>query len=1081
MRGWSIAVLALVVAFLAGVRSQTIAPPRLVAGASIEQTATPKSTYAYEVALRAGDVLDLSATQDQVIVKFTVTEPVAGAAHAFDLPQIHPLPDRLLFLAETTGVHRIEVYVDGINTRATVPHVGARSFTISVEQLGPASSADIERARVARMAARAGALVGRQTLAAIEEAIPLFVEAANGWRALGERRLEAATLRGLANTTAFFTQFRIASAEAWERQIAIWRDFGEIELEWDSWRGLNVEYADDGRSVQARDAGREAIRLSRAFPDRARHGMDLRRAAFDEMVLGNFDEARRLAGQSLDVGIAVGDASIEALALDVLARLQALSGDQAAAMQQQERALQLVGESRIRRHFLMPLGFYQLQQGDLDAAERTLTEGLALATRFVQREWDALMRIGLGDIRIARGDRAGARSHYDEARANLSKTGSLVYRCTLESRAGRLELNDGHLEAARARFDEALAIATRLGAAPCEAESRSGLADVALAADRLDEARPHALRVVELVDGFREASMSIEARTLGFASMTPAYERAVDLLMRLAVGSTRDARVAEALSLHERALARGLLDGLTTERLERAVRVPAPLQIEQRQLREIWRARVVEHETMVQRNATERAKALAAEMASLAARLRDVEARIDALDPRHASFVRPQPLNSEAIRALLDEGTLLLEYALGERRSYLWAVDGREIRAFTLAPRAEIEAAARDAHAALAREPGGPSAWSEQQREAVDRLARLVLDPVSTLLTKRRLVVVASGALALVPFSALPVLSDARGASGVEGSVLSEAREATRVEGPVLSKAREASRVEGPLIAEHEIVSLPSATVLAALRSLEASRPRPSKSAVVFADPVYERDDPRLTTRLVPATTSVTRSAGPVPSDTASDAAEPPRGWTTPPDHQRGVALTRLLFSRREAAAIQRYAPSRPLSLVGLEATRDRALSPDLADYGIVHFAAHGLVQAEVPNLSGVALSLVDRQGRPQNGFLMLPDVYDLSLNADLVVLSACQTALGNEIRGEGLVGLPRGFMYAGASRVISSLWRVDDEATAALMDGFYRRLLRDRLTPGAALRAAQLEVRRTPRWRAPFFWAGFVLQGDWR
>jgi CHAT domain-containing protein/tetratricopeptide (TPR) repeat protein len=1061
MTGWSLAVLALVVAFLAGVRSQTIAPPRLVAGASIEQTATPKSTYAYEVALRAGDVLDLTATQDQVIVKFTVTEPAGGTAHAFDLPQIHPLPDRLIFLAQTTGVHRIEVYVDGTNTRATVPRDGPLAFTIGVEQLGPASPADVERARVARLGARAGALVGQQTLSSIEKAIPLFVEAANGWRALGERRLEGATLRGLANTSAFFTQFRIASAEAWERQIAIWRDLGELDLEWDSWRGLNVEYADDGRSVQARDAGREAIRLSRAFPDRLRHGMDLRRAAFDEMVLGNYEEARRLAGQALDVGIAVGDVIIEARALDVLARLQALSGDRAAAMQQQERALQLVGEDRIRRQFLMPLGFYQLQQGDLDAAERTFTEGLALATRFVQREWDALMRIGLGDIKIGRGDRAGARSHYDEARTNLLKTGFLVYRCTLETRAGRLELSDGHLDAGRARFDEALAIATRLGDGPCEAESRSGLADVALATDRLDEAQAQALRVVELVEGFREASVNIEARTLGFASMTSAYERAVDLSMRLAVGSARDAHVAAALSLHERALARGLLDGLTTERLERAVRVPAPLQTELRQLRESWRARVVEHETMVQRNATERAKSLAAEIASLAARLRDVEARIDAIDPRHASFVRPQPLNSEAIRALLDEDTLLLEYALGESRSYLWAVDAREIRAFTLAPRAEIEAAARLAHAALAREPRGLAARSEQQREAVDSLARLVLGPGSTLLAKRRLVVVASGALALVPFSALPVLSAAREASGVEGPVL--------------------SRVEGLLIAEHEIVSLPSATVLAALRSLEMRRPRSSKSAVVFADPVYERDDPRLTTGLVPPTTSVTRSAGHVRSDADSEALEPPRGWATALDHQRGVALTRLLFSRREAAAIQRYAPNRPLSLVGLEATRARALSPDLADYGIIHFAAHGLMQAEVPNLSGVALSLVDRQGRPQNGFLMLPDVYDLSLNADLVVLSACQTALGNEIRGEGVVGLPRGFMYAGASRVISSLWRVDDEATAALMDGFYRRLLSDRLPPAAALRAAQLEVRRTPRWRAPFFWAGFVLQGDWR
>ena len=112
---------------------------------------------------------------------------------------------------------------------------------------------------------------------------------------------------------------------------------------------------------------------------------------------------------------------------------------------------------------------------------------------------------------------------------------------------------------------------------------------------------------------------------------------------------------------------------------------------------------------------------------------------------------------------------------------------------------------------------------------------------------------------------------------------------------------------------------------------------------------------------------------------------------------------------------------------------------------------------------------------------MLLPDVYEMSLNADLVVLSACQTALGTPLRGEGLIGLTRGFMYAGASRVVASLWRVDDEATAALMAAFYRGMLRGGLSVSAAVRAAQLEVRKTRRWSAPYYWAGFVLQGDWK
>ncbi|MGH9855441.1 MAG: CHAT domain-containing protein, partial [Blastocatellia bacterium] len=128
-----------------------------------------------------------------------------------------------------------------------------------------------------------------------------------------------------------------------------------------------------------------------------------------------------------------------------------------------------------------------------------------------------------------------------------------------------------------------------------------------------------------------------------------------------------------------------------------------------------------------------------------------------------------------------------------------------------------------------------------------------------------------------------------------------------------------------------------------------------------------------------------------------------------------------------------------------------------------------------------IVLSLVDQQGRPQDGFLRLHDIYNLNLPAELVVLSACDSALGREIKGEGLVGLTRGFMYAGAARVAASLWKVDDEATAELMAQFYQRMLNDRMSPAAALREAQIAIWRQPRWNAPYYWAAFVMQGEWK
>jgi CHAT domain-containing protein len=149
--------------------------------------------------------------------------------------------------------------------------------------------------------------------------------------------------------------------------------------------------------------------------------------------------------------------------------------------------------------------------------------------------------------------------------------------------------------------------------------------------------------------------------------------------------------------------------------------------------------------------------------------------------------------------------------------------------------------------------------------------------------------------------------------------------------------------------------------------------------------------------------------------------------------------------------------------------------------YRIIHLATHGLFNSEHPELSGVVLSLLDSDGKPQDGVLRLHDIYNLKLPTELVVLSACNTGLGNVIRGEGLVGLTRGFMYAGSPRVIASLWRVDDLATALLMGRFYQRMFREGMSPAAALRQAQIEMLKGKRWRFPYYWAAFVLQGEWK
>jgi len=192
--------------------------------------------------------------------------------------------------------------------------------------------------------------------------------------------------------------------------------------------------------------------------------------------------------------------------------------------------------------------------------------------------------------------------------------------------------------------------------------------------------------------------------------------------------------------------------------------------------------------------------------------------------------------------------------------------------------------------------------------------------------------------------------------------------------------------------------------------------------------------------------------------------------------------LTRLTHSRKEAEAIVAVAPpGSSLLALDFDASRSKALSEELKQFKIVHLATHGILDSANPELSGLVFSLVDKDGKPARGYLRLGDIYNLNLPADLVVLSACQTAIGQEVKSEGLNGLTRGFMYAGAARVVASLWKVDDAATAELMKRFYTYMLDKKLPAAEALRRAQLDIPTLKEeWRPSFYWAGFVLQGEW-
>jgi CHAT domain-containing protein len=342
-------------------------------------------------------------------------------------------------------------------------------------------------------------------------------------------------------------------------------------------------------------------------------------------------------------------------------------------------------------------------------------------------------------------------------------------------------------------------------------------------------------------------------------------------------------------------------------------------------------------------------------------------------------------------------------------------------------------------------------------------------------LGNRRLVIVAAGALQYVPFAMLPTPV----ASG-QWSAASDQQSGTSGQKAAKGKHWPPATDHRPLIVGHEIITLPSASTLAVMRRELATRQPAENAVALLADPVFSPSDARIKASV---SNSEAEPPSPAPADEGSRILEHLAGQSADPTAKTSrLLIPRLPFTRQEADRILAVAPrAANLKAVDFRASKATVTGAELGKYRYVHFATHGYLDSERAGFSALVLSMVDEQGRPQDGFLRANEVYNLSLPAELVALSACQTGLGKEIKGEGLVGLTRGFMYAGAARVVVSLWSVNDKATSELMTKFYEKMLKQGARPAAALRAAQVEMWRQKQWQSPYYWAAFTMQGEWR
>ncbi len=704
---------------------------------------------------------------------------------------------------------------------------------------------------------------------------------------------------------------------------------------------------------------------------------------------------------------------------------------------------------------LLLLGDAQYGLGDTSAARATYERAAALSRSNSFTEAEARAHLKLGTVLAESRDFDRALEYWQAALVYYRKSGNQRSEVNTLLALGSTYRRMRRYTDAVTTLDDALTLSRASAAHVAETQLLGELALVARDQGRFDNAAEQLRALLRRFDGERRSLLAPSLSVTFVDGGQNWYDVYADVLMRWHQTAPRAEHDVEAWSAVEHAKAWGLLEMLQQARshLEQGVD-PALIEKE----RSLW-SQVSARAAQAERAAAV-SRVTGAAIDDLSVQLQLTEAQIRAAAPAYVDLVEPQPVGREQLQhALLDADTVLLEFAPGEAHSWLWAVTPTTFDSYELPGRAEVEMSARRLYELLTARQTKPGSSAPTRRLAIAasdaelpavtaRLGAQLLAPIESRLRGewrgKRLIVVLSGALEYVPFGVL-TLSDGRS-----------------------------------LLADHEIVSLPSATVLATLRRDGANRPRARRALALIGDPVFDADDPRLRRGARSSPGAANRARAAAPSPAAGEPADDTLGEAASVFTRTGFA--RLPFSRQEIADIAAIAAGDSvLQATDFRASHALATSGELGQFRIVHFATHGLLNAQHPELSGLVLSLVDDKGRSQNGFLRLQEIYDLRLPADLVVLSACQTALGREIKGEGLVGLTRGFMYAGAQRVVASLWQVDDLATAALMRAFYRNMLKGRQSPAAALRAAQLEIRKQDRWSAPYYWAAFTLQGEWR
>lgn len=990
-------------------------------GGVAEGILEPGQTHSFVFSVAEGTLVRAVVEQRGVDLVVRLVDPAGRTVIEVDSPTGTQGQEAVVAVTALAGRHLLEL---------SAPGGGTGGYRLVIEDLRTAGPEDRTLARAAAVFAAGEDLRRRGEATSRREAVERYVEAAALYRTLGRSGDEARALQRVGWVHRLLGD-RPGAEAAFRRSLELAQAVGDRELEAVVLNGLGWLHRVAGESAKALACFERALDLFAAEANQHGRATALNNLAWVYEALGETQKALTYYRQALAGWTAVGDQARQATGLNNVGELYLYYGNEELALGCFRRALELrraSGDLQGESTTLNSLAKVYARQGRSQEAIDTLRRALALSRRQGDPRGEASRLASLGSLQLETG--AGAARSYRDSLALYGRLGEPRSEGYVLCGLGSLHHQEGDAPAALDHYRRALELFRRVRDPVGEAEALLGMARLESLEGDLRSARIHAEEALSAVESQRQQPSSLDLRASYLATHRRSFGFYLDLLMRLHRRHPAAGYDVLAFEVSERSQARSLVEGLAGAAGadgagEAGLRSTDRVGALGRRINEVDRRLRQQEEAGV--GPADRLD-LETELVALLLERSEAAARVAAASIRGS----PEPLTLREVQEeLLDGSTTMLAYALGEEGCYLFRVTAGALESYELGRRDQVEELARRFHllAAESHLAGRKSQFRLVARE----LSRTLLGPVAERLGKERLLVVAPGDLHVVPFAALP--------------------------DPVSGRDEMPWLVEG-----HELVSLPSASTLGVLRRRPRGRSIHGETLAVLADPVFTTADPRAAARTTEGDGAASRGAPAIPAPALAPLFGP---------------LERLPGTRREAEAILSLVPQgEALRALGFDASPQVLLGGGLDGYRYLHLATHAFLHPRHPELSVLALSGLDPQGRRQEGLVRSHEIEALDLSAELVVLSACKTVIGSDRGGGALAGLPRSFLQAGAGGVVVSLWEVGDAATVDLMERFYRGVLVQGLTPAAALRAAQ--VRMVGRGWAPYHWAAFVFYGSW-